>query len=163
MPFLHTISRKIQFRTAGEVDNRQKKTMVEESKNVIKIYTNRGFEVVDIHGYQEFKCIGDDMSPTAVEIVATDDHVDEVERSMKVADELYIGSPTSAISRLMIIELVRNAPRGLNKIPAEDGVSDRIIPTYHCDGTGKTVDYNRTGGKVSKNMQCAGVRGERAE
>ena len=55
MPFLHTISMKIQFRTAQAVDNLQNKTMVEEVNNVIKMYTDRGFKVVDIHGDQEFK------------------------------------------------------------------------------------------------------------
>ena len=50
MLFLHTISRKIQFLKTLAIDNRQKKTIVEEVKNVIKIYTVRGFNVVDIHG-----------------------------------------------------------------------------------------------------------------
>ena len=80
IPFLRTISRNIKFRTAWAVDNRQKKKMLEEIKNIIKMCTDRSFKVVDIHGDQEFKCIVDDMSPTSVDIVATDDHVDEVER-----------------------------------------------------------------------------------
>ena len=49
MTFLYTISSKIQFFTAREVNNRQKKTIVEEVKNVIKMYMDRGFKVVDIH------------------------------------------------------------------------------------------------------------------
>ena len=43
--------------------------------------------MVDIHVYQEFKLIVDDMSPTEVKIVAKDDHVDEVERLIRVAKE----------------------------------------------------------------------------
>ena len=57
--FLHSISRKIQFRTSRAVKNLQKKTMVQEARKVTKIYTRRGFKVVDIHVDQEFKCIVD--------------------------------------------------------------------------------------------------------
>ena len=52
------------------------------------MYTDRGFKVVDIHGYQEFKYIVDDMSPTSVDIVATENHVDEVERLIRVVKEI---------------------------------------------------------------------------
>ena len=48
------------------------------------MYTDRGFKMVDIHGYQEFKCILDNISPTAVKIVVTVNPVDEVERSIRV-------------------------------------------------------------------------------
>ena len=58
--------------------------MIKEAKKFIKIYTARVFKVVDIHVDQEFKCIVDDVFPTAVEIFLTDDHVDEVKRSIRV-------------------------------------------------------------------------------
>ena len=69
----------------------------------------------------------DDMSPTAVEIVATDDHVDEVERLIRVVKERC----------RCIIELVCTSLRGLNQIPAEKGVSDRIIPLTIVTGQEK--------------------------
>ena len=84
MPFLRTISRNTPFCTAPAVENLQNQTIVQEFKNVIKIYTERDFKVVDIHGDQEVKCIVHDMSPTSVEIVATYNHVDEVEGSIRV-------------------------------------------------------------------------------
>ena len=146
MPLLHNISRKIQFRMAQAVGNRQKKTIVEEVKNVIKIYTYRVFKVLDIHGDQEFKCILEDMSPTAAKIVTTDDHVDEVESSIRVFKErcrcIIHQPPYKRYTKLKIIELVCTALRGLNQIPAEKGVSDRISPLTIVTGWEK-VDYNK--------------------
>ena len=43
------------------VKNRQKKTMVQEAKNTIKIYTERGSKVVETHKDQEFKWTVYDM------------------------------------------------------------------------------------------------------
>ena len=146
MPFLHTVYRKIQFHMAQAVDSRQKKIIVEEVKNVIKMYTDRGFREVDIHGDKEFKCILDDMSPTSVEIVASDKNMDEVERSIRVFKERYKCIIHRLLykryTKLMRTELVCTALRGLDQIPSEKVVLDRIIPLNIVTGQA-TVDYNK--------------------
>ena len=156
MPFLHTVYRKIQFHMAQAVDSRQKKIIVEEVKNVIKMYTDRGFREVDIHGDKEFKCILDDMSPTPVDIVASDKNMDEVERSIRVFNErcrciinwlLY-----KSYTMLRIIKLVCTALRGLNQIPAEKVILDSISPLTIMTGQ-DSVDYNNLQADFGKYTQ----------
>ena len=106
------------------------------------MYTGRGFKVVEIHLDREFKWIVDDMSPTAVKIVATDDHVDEVERLIRVVKERW----------RCIIELVCTSLRGLNQIPAGKGVSDRIIPLTIVTGR-ETFNYNKLQATFEKYTQ----------
>ena len=146
MPFLHTISREIQFRTSWDVEDRQNKTMVQESKNIIKIYIDRGFKVVDIHEDQYFKWIVDEMPPASVEIVATDDHVDEVERLIILVKErcrcIIHRLPCNWYTKLMIIKLVCTALKGLNQIPVGKGVWERISPLNIVTGL-KIADYNK--------------------
>ena len=88
----------------------------------------------------------DDTSPTAVEIVATDNHADEVERSIRVFKERYKCIIHRLLykryTKLMRTELVCTALRGLDQIPSEKGVLDRIIPLDIVTGQA-TVDYNK--------------------
>ena len=55
--------------------------MFEATNLTIKQYTNCGFSVTDVHADLEFECIKNDID-SHVEIVAQDDHVPEVERSI---------------------------------------------------------------------------------
>ncbi len=61
IPFLHTILRKLQFRTVTQVTSRKKEIMLKETKKIIQLYEQRGFQVMDIHADNEFECIRDDM------------------------------------------------------------------------------------------------------
>ena len=86
------------------------------------------------------------MSPASVEIVATDDHMDEVERLIILVNErcrcIIHRLPCNYYTRLMIIKLVCTALKGLNQIPVGKGVWDRISPPNIVTGL-KTVDYNK--------------------
>ena len=59
--FFHTISRKIGFRSCTAVPNRSKATILRAIRKEIKIYAQRGFDVRDVHGDQEFECIRDEL------------------------------------------------------------------------------------------------------
>jgi hypothetical protein len=56
-PFLHTVSRDIEFWTISHVHNRNKATMVRELKAVINLYQKCGFNLCDVHADNEFECI----------------------------------------------------------------------------------------------------------
>jgi hypothetical protein len=86
-PFLHTISQKLQFRTIAPVMSRSKNTMLRELGAVIRTYRQRGFDVKNINGDHEFECIKDNMLPIDMGIVDKDDHVPEVEQSIRAIKE----------------------------------------------------------------------------
>ena len=50
---------------------------------VINLYKTRGFEVKQINGDNEFMCISNEVLPVKMNIVAADEHVGEVERSIR--------------------------------------------------------------------------------
>jgi len=64
LPFFHTISQKIQFRTVAPVNNQSKATLLCEVTVVLKLYWSRGFYIPDIHADMEFKCIQNDVLPS---------------------------------------------------------------------------------------------------
>ena len=145
--FFHSISRKIKFRTASHIPNRKSATILEAIKLTMAQYERRGFEIADIHADQEFKCIEKKIPrSTKLEIVAEDDHVHEVERSIRATKECtrcnIHGLPYKRMPKIMIIELVSHAMRCLNQFPARDGVSKTMSPLSIVTGA-NTPDYNK--------------------
>ncbi len=61
IPFLHTILRKLQFCTVTQVTSCKKEIMLKETKKVIQLDEQRGFNVMDVHADNEFQCIRDDI------------------------------------------------------------------------------------------------------
>ena len=53
----------------------------------ISIYNRHGFAIHEIKGDNEFECIIPDLSPLHVNIVGANDHVPEIENSIKVLKE----------------------------------------------------------------------------
>ena len=144
-PFLHTISRKIKFRTVATVEKRTKATTIKEMKTVLNTYNTRGFEVVELHADMEFECIQEAMRPTLMNLNARDDHVGEVERSIRTIKERVRadvhGMPFKRLPKLMIIALVQRAVKVLNQFPALDGVSSTLSPLTIMTGK-PSPDYN---------------------
>ena len=52
MAFLHSISRKISFRTVAQVPTQSKATILRETQSVIHLYHARGLTVCNIHAIQ---------------------------------------------------------------------------------------------------------------
>ena len=50
---------------------------------MIRLYTDRGFNVVDVHADQVFTCMRDSLQPMHLNLVPADSHVGEVERSIR--------------------------------------------------------------------------------
>ena len=143
--FLHTISRKIKFRTISHVTNRTKPTMLKGVKEALDLYHSRGFTIVDIHADMEFESIRSDIRPTELNVMAMDEHVGEVERSVRTIKERVRSDvhsmPFKRLPKMMIIELVNKALKGLNQFPALDGVSETLSPLTIMMGV-PSPDYN---------------------
>ena len=145
LPFIHTISRKIKFRTITPVKSRKKEVMLQETKTVLDLYHARGFKVVDIHADMDFECIQDEVRPVLMNLNAHDDHVGEVERSIRTIKERVRADvhsmPFKRLPKMMVVELVRRAVLVLNQFPAQDGVSDTLSPLTIMTGK-PSPDYH---------------------
>ena len=53
--------------------------MVEESKRVFKVYTDRGLEVVKLIADLEFEYIRDEILPVQLVTIGQDEHVGDIE------------------------------------------------------------------------------------
>ena len=82
--FLHTRSRKLYVCTTKPVANCAKSTMLLIIKQVIKLYSNRGFAVHELVGDNKFECISNDITPIQANIVACDTHVPDAETLPKL-------------------------------------------------------------------------------
>ena len=146
LPFVHAISQKIGYRQAVAVPNHAKETMLSFANKSMLEYTKCGFEVVDVHADKEFKCLRESLGNVSLEICGPDEHVPEVERSIRTMKETMQatahGLPYCHLPKLMIVELVAMAMRCLNGCPKDDGVSEHMSP--HSIVTGQArMDYNK--------------------
>jgi hypothetical protein len=120
--------------------------MLREVRAVVQLYTKRGFRVVGINADKEFECIKEEMFPIQVNIVDKDNHVAEVERSIRVVKErvrcTIAGLPFKRFPRVMIRGMVNFAISSLNQLPALNGVSTLMSPLTIMTGRGN-VDFNK--------------------
>ena len=140
MPFFHTISRGIGFRTAHPVPDRNRSTILRRLRHTIKMYQARGFTVRDVHCDHEFECIRSDLLPIAMNVVPADSHVGEVERSIRTIKERLRASahglPFKRLPRLFVHHMVFDTIRCLNQFPWRNGISDTLSPASIVTGTG---------------------------
>ena len=143
--FLHTVSRNIGFRTVRHVPDRKQSTILDEVKNVTKLYTDRGFVICDVHGDHEFECIRDQLRPIEVNVVPRDSHVGEVERSIRTIKErlraCVHGLPYKRLPKEIITSMVTDVVRLLNQFPWKNGISDTLSPSAIVTGA-PLPDYN---------------------
>ena len=146
LPFVHAISRKIGYRQAVAVPDQAKETMLSFVNKSIFEYTKRGFEVVDVHADKEFECLRESLGNVSLEICGPEEHVPEVEHSIRTMKETMRatahGLPYRRLPKLMIAKLVAMATRCLNGFPKDDGISEHMSP--HSIVTGRArMDYNK--------------------
>ena len=146
LPFVHAISQKIGYHQAVAVSDCTKETMLSFTNKSILEYTRCGFEIVDIHADKEFECLRESLGNVSLEICGPDEHVPEVERSIRMMKEtmraMAHGLLYRRLLKLMIVKLVAMATRCLNGFPKDDGVSEHMSP--HSIVTGRArMDYNK--------------------
>jgi hypothetical protein len=103
-----------------------------EARAVTNLYEARGFNISRIEADQVFRCITNDLLPIPLNVAAADDHVAEVEWSIRTVEERVRcrvqGLPFQRIPKLMIRAIVEGAHKALNQFPARDGTSDVMSP-----------------------------------
>ena len=146
LPFVHAISRKIGYRQAMAVSDRAQETMLSFASKSIHEYTRHGFEVVDVHADKEFECLRESLGNMSLEICGPDEHIPEVEHSIRTMKETMRatahGLPYRRLPKLMVVELVAMATSCLNGFPKDDGVSENMSPHLIVTGQAR-MDYNK--------------------
>ena len=130
IPFLHTASRKVKFLTGTQTSSRSKHNMLHELRRVLQLYHNRGFIVTNIHADSEFEYIREDIRPIELTTTAANEHVGDIERSIRTMKEgikcIVRSLPFKRYTKLMLNRLVTYVLRNRNQLPATDGISDRM-------------------------------------
>ena len=120
-PYLITLSRKIIFQTMqsfnriSKIDKNNKKItyrrgrkdIIEGLNKVIKLYSDRGVTIEILHADGEFRKVEDRLN-TTVECCAADEHVDRVERRIRMIKErtrcYWVSLPYRRAPKVMVDE-----------------------------------------------------------
>jgi hypothetical protein len=141
----HAISRRIDYRTVSFPLNRSRATIVNQLRDIFKIYNARGFQITEVHADSEFAKIGNDILPVRLRTCGTDDHVPEVERSVQTQKNenrsLCHGMPYKCMPRVMLRELIQMGNTFLNAFGSKDSIASGLSPRNVIDGL-PHIDYN---------------------
>jgi hypothetical protein len=144
-PFFHTILEWIKFRTVTPINKRSARTLLMETRAIVGMYEGRGFNVTRLEADQEFKCITNGILPTILNVANADEHVHEVERSIRTIKErtrcMVQGLPFRRMPKIMLRAAVKGAHKALNQFPARNGVSKVMSPLTIMTGQPRP-DFN---------------------
>ena len=110
------------------------------------MYKSRGFNISDLHANMEFECIRNNVLPSMLNVTAADDHVGEVEQSIRTMKERARTTIHSLpflkfLPKVMIQALDYHAAKGLNQFPAKNDISNTLSPLTIMTGRANP-DYN---------------------
>jgi len=131
------------FRTVEPVfkPSLSKGDIVKCFKNVLQMYRSRGIKIIQLNGDNEFESLrsDDSINNIRLNIVAADEHVGDIGRSIRTIKE---GTRTIINSlyykcypRAMIAGAVVSAVQALNQLPSLTGVSKELSPESLVIGT----------------------------
>ena len=86
-PFLITITRHLKLRTVDDIKDTKDVTLLSSLRDVMKIYTSRGFEIEYVHADNGFRGLFNDLLPTRLNVAAAGEQVPEGERSIRTLKE----------------------------------------------------------------------------
>ena len=119
-------------------------TILDRLREVIQLYHARGFAITELKTDQEFNCLRIDVLPILLDAVAVDDHVHDVERSIRTVKgdtrTLTVSLPFNRVPRLMVSEIITFALRSRNMLPPPNVVSKTMSPLSLVTGAPKP-DY----------------------
>ncbi|MGB0424073.1 MAG: hypothetical protein ACPGED_07120, partial [Flavobacteriales bacterium] len=122
LPFLHTISNNINFRTVEPLSNETYKTLLDKTYKVLNFYQARGFSINTIKADGQFECLEESLRPTHLYVSAAGEHVPEIERSVQTIEgdvrSMHQGLPFQTYPKLMLRMMVRQAVRLRNLFPS---------------------------------------------
>ena len=145
-PFMDSISNNMKFRTVESINGRKpyEKDILGAINRVINGYKARGFKVKEINGDNEFICITNDILPIRMNIVVADEHVGEVERSIRTikdATKCHVHRlPYKRYPRKMVKGCVGMVLKYLNQLPNKNSICTNMSPSSIVLGTCKS-DY----------------------
>ena len=120
----------MKFRTIAYVANRKKSTLVGEIDAVLNLYATKEYNITAIHADQEFKCVREEFRPIELNKCTKDDHVPEIERSVRTVKERVRCTMESLrfnrIPKIMCRAVVEKAVKDLNQFPESNGISDNM-------------------------------------
>ena len=145
---LHTISRNFQFRTVECFLHKQKASMEdtrEGLRRTLPIYTSRGLQVSQVNGDKEFENMEDVVRPANLHIVAANEHIGDVKRSIRTIKECTRAHvhrlPYKRYPKLMVAGMVLHVVKNLNSLPTDIGIQCGYSPASLITGSAP-VDYN---------------------
>ena len=145
LPVLHTISRSINYRTVAFPKNKTTGSIMRELTRVITLYTNRGFDVIEIHADLEFEKCRHRLHPIRLVTVAKDAHVPEIERSVQTSKHenrsVCHTMPYKCFPLLMLRELIRMSNTMLNAFGNYASITKGLSPRNIIDNL-PHIDYN---------------------
>ena len=132
---LHSISGGYRFMTI-EVARDQKKpsknNTVRSASKVLNIYNARGLHVSQINADNEFECIRNNMRTIPMNIVVAGEHVGDIERyNGTIKERIRCHVHRFSYTRYpkeMVIGCVTHSVKGLNQLPANNGILEDQIP-----------------------------------
>ena len=140
--FLRSISRHLMFRITKPIPNAKEKTLMKNVARMISVYKTRGFNVTQIYGDNEFRCIEGDLEETlGVRFfpVARNAHEPFIERDGRTSKErcrcVFNSLPYTRWPTRMVMELPIAVDFFLNYWCSSGGVSATIPPRQILYGT----------------------------
>jgi len=138
LPFFHSISKSLNFRTVESMVSTASPKLLECLQNIINIYNARGFDVTHVHGDREFASLGPSILPTILYMCGSGDHIPTVERSIRTVKErcrcVIHGLPYTHYTTIMIRSLVYFVVNRLNSFPCNPGCVPDMTPTNLVTG-----------------------------
>jgi len=138
LPFFHSISKSLNFRTVEAMISTAATKLLDCLQNIINIYNARGFDVTHVHGDREFAPLGPSILPTILYMCGSGDHIPTVERSIRTVKErcrcIIHGLPYTHYTTIMIKSLVYFVVNRLNSFPCNPGCVPGMTPTHLITG-----------------------------
>ena len=142
---LHTISRKINYRTVSFPMNRSAASIMTHLKRVWKKYNARGFRIVEMHADREFEKVEEKILPIRLRTAGVDEHIPEIERSIQTQKNenraVSYAMPYKCIPRVMVRELIEQGNAFLNAFGTKDNMAQGLSPRNIIDNL-PHIDYN---------------------
>ena len=141
----HSISRRLDYRAVSFPKSRSKASIVNELKEIFKIYNARGFRIVEIHADNEFAKVERDVLPARMVCCGVDDHVPEIERSIQTMKNenraVCHAMPYLCLPRVMIRKLITQASAFLNAFGSAERAANGLSGRNIIDNL-PHIDYN---------------------
>ena len=146
IPFVTTISQHVKFTTVEAIQKRTKAQLSKCIKNVVAIYTQRGFKVNNALLDGESAPLRTNLLNMGISanFATRNEHVPEIDCQNRVIKERARACrhtlPFEVLPRLLLVEMVNNCALWINMFPAKGGITNVSPRTLM---TGIKLNYNK--------------------